>query len=212
MSQFHSGQRDLQDRFDSRRLADRLEQTVIHDLITPDDRNFIESREFFFLASVDPHGQPTCSFKGGAPGFVTVVDEKTLAFPCYDGNGMFMSMGNLRVCPQLGLLFIDFERPNRLRVNGRARIDLEDPLMRHYHEAQFIVRVDVAQVFPNCPRYIPRMQRVDASPHLPEAGRETPVAQWKQIDFLRDVLPACDQPRVAELPSITIEEFLSTLR
>lgn len=212
MSQFHSGQRDLQDRFDSRRLADRLEQTVIHDRITPDDRSFIESREFFFLASVDPQGQPTCSFKGGAPGFVTVVDETTLAFPCYDGNGMFMSMGNLLVRPQLGLLFIDFERPNRLRVNGSARIDLEDPLMARYHEAQFIVRVDVAQVFPNCPRYIPRMQRVEAPPHLPQAGRDTPVAQWKQIDFIRDVLPAVDRPRVADLPSITIEEFLAGLR
>lgn len=212
MSMFHDGQRSLQDKFDSRRLADRLEQTIIHDTITPDDAAFIASRDFFFLATVDGSGQPQCSFKGGAPGFVKVIDEQTIAFPCYDGNGMFMSMGNLLANPQLGLLFIDFEKPNRLRLNGTASILDDDPLLRDYHEAQFVVRVTVKQLFPNCPRYVPRLARVETSPYVPQAGCETPFANWKQIDFIRDALPAKDLAVAEQLPAITIEDFVASIK
>lgn len=212
MSMFHEGQRSLQDQFDSRRLADRLEETIIHDRITPEDAAFITGRDFFFLATVDGSGQPQCSYKGGAPGFVKVVDEQTIAFPSYDGNGMFMSMGNLLANPQLGLLFIDFETPNRLRLNGVATIVENDPLLADYHEAQFIVRITVKQLFPNCPRYIPRFSRVEASPYVPQAGCETPFANWKQIDFIRDALPADDLKAVEQLPAITIEDFVASIK
>jgi predicted pyridoxine 5'-phosphate oxidase superfamily flavin-nucleotide-binding protein len=212
MTIYHEEQRRLQDQFDSRRLADRLESTIVHDVVTPDDAAFITSRDFFFLATVDGQGQPACSFKGGPTGFVRVVDEKTIAFPSYDGNGMFLSMGNLLANPRVGLLFIDFEKPNRLRLNGRASIVANDPLLADYAEAQFVIRVAVAQLFPNCPRYIPRLARVEASPHIPEAGRETPFAAWKQIDFLRDALPAEDLSKVADMPVITIEDFIATIK
>jgi predicted pyridoxine 5'-phosphate oxidase superfamily flavin-nucleotide-binding protein len=211
MSSFHEGQRSLQDKFDSRRLADRLDETILHDVITPDEAAFITSLDFFFLATVDGHGQPQCSFKGGPPGFVKVLDEKTVAFPCYDGNGMFMSMGNLLANPQLGLLFIDFEKPNRLRLNGTASILDNDPLLADYLEAQFVVRVTVKQLFPNCPRYIPRFSRVEASPYVPRAGCETPFANWKQIDFIRDALPGKDLQKVGQLPTITIEDFIASI-
>ena len=211
MSSFHQGQRSLQDKFDSRRLADRLEQTIVHDVITADEAAFIASRDFFFLSTVDGEGQPQCSFKGGPAGFVKVIDERTVAFPCYDGNGMFMSMGNLLANPKLGLLFIDFEKPNRLRLNGTASIIENDPLLGEYHEAQFVVRVAVRQLFPNCPRYIPRFSRVEASPHIPRAGRETPFANWKQIDFIRDSLPGKDLKQVEQLPTITIEDFIASI-
>src|SRR5205085_6437651 len=148
--------RALQDAFDTRRLADRLAEVKVHDRFTADDRSFIESRDMFFLASVDATGQPTCSYKGGDPGFVTVVDETTLAFPNYDGNGMYLSMGNLLVNPQVGLLFIDFQGnpPRRLRINGTASIAQDDPLIGEWERAQFVVRVHTTEVFPNCPRYI----------------------------------------------------------
>src|SRR5205085_3241580 len=110
--------RALQDAFDTRRLADRLAEVKVHDRFTADDRSFIESRDMFFLASVDATGQPTCSYKGGDPGFVTVVDETTLAFPNYDGNGMYLSMGNVAETHAVGILFIDFENRRRLRVEG----------------------------------------------------------------------------------------------
>ena len=138
---YHDGNRRLQDRFDTRRLADRIEERILRDTFDDDDRAFIESRDMFFLATADEHGMPQCSYKGGDPGFVRVVDERTLAFPSYDGNGMYLSLGNLLVNPQVGILFIDFASPKRLRVNGIASIDDDDPLLAEYAEAQLVVRV-----------------------------------------------------------------------
>jgi len=112
-------------------------------------------------------------FKGYPAGFIRVIDEHTVAFPCYGGNGVFLSMGNLLASPQLGLLFIDFENPNRLRLNGTAGILENDPLLADYHEAQFPVRVTVKQMLSNCSRFIPRFARVSTSPDLLGPGRET---------------------------------------
>ena len=148
---YHDGNRELQDRFDTRRLADRLEERILRDTFDDDDRAFIEARDMFFLATADEHGMPQCSYKGGEPGFVRVVDEHTLAFPSYDGNGMYLSLGNLLVNPQVGILFIDFARPKRLRVNGIASIDDDDPLLAEYAEAQLIVRVRARDVLPTAP-------------------------------------------------------------
>ena len=148
---YHDGNRQLQDRFDTRRLADRIEERIRHDRFDDDDRAFIESRDMFFLATADEHGMPQCSYKGGEPGFVRVVDEHTLAFPSYDGNGTYLSLGNLLRNPQVGILFIDFTRPKRLRVNGIASIDDRDPLLGDYAEAQLIVRVRATDVLPELP-------------------------------------------------------------
>src|SRR5215208_2257324 len=131
---YHEGSRTLQDRFDTRRLADRLEQVKGHERFTPEDRAFIERLDMFFLATCDAGGQPTCSYKGGDPGFVRVVDERTLAFPNYDGNGMYLSMGNLAINPAVGLLFIDFERQRRMRVDGTAAVVASDELLAVYPE------------------------------------------------------------------------------
>lgn len=189
---YRSGARALQDAHDTRRLADRLQERFLDDAsIGPEDRAFIEARDMFFLATADADGRPQCSYKGGAPGFVRVLDAHTIAFPCYDGNGMFLSMGNVLDNPHVGLLFIDFaaERPSRLRLNGTASIDREDPLLADYPEAQFVVRVRATAVFPNCPRYIHRMTPVEPSPYVPKAGCDTPVPAWKRADWARDVLP-----------------------
>jgi predicted pyridoxine 5'-phosphate oxidase superfamily flavin-nucleotide-binding protein len=192
---YHQGSRELQDRFDTRRLADRIEQRLVVDRIGDADKAFIESLDMFFLATTDEAGQPSCSYKGGEPGFVRVVDPVTLAFPNYDGNGMFLSMGNVVRHPRVGMLFIDFERQRRLRLSGEASISTDDPLMSDFAEAQFIVRVAVAHVFPNCPRYIHRYQRVERSSFVPKAGCETPVPNWKKNDWATDVLPEKDPAR-----------------
>ena len=133
---YHAGMRALQDRFDTRRLADRLEEKLAHRVFSDEDRAFIESRSLFFLSTADADGQPDCSYKGGAPGFVRVTGDGELAFPHYDGNGMFRSLGNLLVNPAVALLFVDFERPNRLRVNGRASIADDDPLRASFPTAR----------------------------------------------------------------------------
>lgn len=189
---FHAQQIALQERFDTRRLADRLQETIIQSVISPEDQAYIASMNMFFLATVDDKGQAHCSYKGGHKGFVRVIDEKTLAFPLYDGNGMYMSAGNVLVNPNVGLLFVDFERQSRLRVNGVASIDPEDPLMADYPEAQMIVRVSVRETFPNCPRYIHKMQLIEESAFIPKAGCTTPQPPWKSLALVADVLPARD--------------------
>jgi uncharacterized protein len=193
-STYHGGSRRLQDRFDTRRLADRIAERLVRSTIGSDERAFIERMDMFFLATADAEGRPQCSYKGGDPGFVRVLDERTLAFPSYDGNGMHLSMGNLTVNPHVGLLFIDFrsKRPSRLRVNGVASIDERDPLLAAYPKAQLVARVRATQVFPNCPRYIHRMQLVERSRFVPRRDREPPVPDWKRAEWACDVLPKGD--------------------
>ena len=189
---YHDGNRRLQDRFDSRRLADRLEEVKVRDHIDDGDRAFIESLDMFFLATADAQGRPNCSYKGGDPGFVRVLDPHTLAFPGYDGNGMFLSLGNALVNPEVGLLFICFERRRRLRLNGTASVSLDDPLLPTWPEAKQVVRVRAREVFPNCPRYIHRYELVERSRFVPRPQEETPVPDWKRTDWASDVLPAGD--------------------
>jgi uncharacterized protein len=189
---FHDGSRQLQDRFDTRRLADRLEDRIVGDTIGDDQRRFIESLDCFFLATADEEGRPSCSYKGGDPGFIRVLDDHTIAFPCYDGNGMYLSMGNVLVNPEVGMLMIDFERGNRMRINGTANVSLDDPLAADFEGAQFVVRVTVREVFPNCPRYIHRRTLVERSAFVPRDGCDTPVPDWKRSKLARDFLPAGD--------------------
>jgi uncharacterized protein len=189
MGFYHDGSRRLQDRFDTRRLADRLEDVKVRATIDDGDRTFIESMDMFFLATADEHGRPNCSYKGGEPGFVRVLDERTLAFPSYDGNGMFVSAGNMLVNPEVGLLFISFERRRRLRLNGTASVDPDDELLPTWPGALLVVRVHAREVFPNCPRYIHRYALVERSHYVPRAGDEAPVPDWKRADWARDVLP-----------------------
>ena len=186
---YNPSSRALQDRFDTRRLADRLEQVTLHTAFTANDKAFIERASLFFLATADAQGAPDCSYKGGMPGFVRVLDETHLAFPDYDGNGMFRSLGNILENPQVGLLFIDFERQSRLRVNGTASLSDDDPLLKTFSGAQLIVRVHAERIFPNCPRYIPKMQLLEPSVYAPRPGHEPPEPAWKANPAFRDALP-----------------------
>jgi hypothetical protein len=194
---YHEGNRRLQDRFDTRRLADRIEDRLRRDRFDDHDRAFIESRDMFFLATADEHGMPQCSYKGGDPGFVRVVDERTLAFPSYDGNGTFLSLGNLLVNPQVGILFVDFSSPRRLRVNGRASVEYRDPLLDEYPGAQLLVHVRATDVLPNCSRYVHRLELVERSRFVPHEGVAPPVPDWKRREWSHDALPE-DHPARGE--------------
>jgi predicted pyridoxine 5'-phosphate oxidase superfamily flavin-nucleotide-binding protein len=188
---YHEGNRRLQDTFDSRRIADRLEEKLTRNAFTADDKTFIESAIYFFIATADAQGRPDCSFKGGTRGFVRITAPSELAFPDYDGNGMFKSLGNLLVNANVGLLFIDMhEKPRRLRVNGVARVLRQDPLLEQAVGAQMIVRVEARAIFPNCPRYIPKLQLVEPSMYVPQPGREPVEPAWKgSADFKDYVHP-----------------------
>jgi predicted pyridoxine 5'-phosphate oxidase superfamily flavin-nucleotide-binding protein len=197
--------RALQDCQDSRRLADRLDDIIVACEIDDEKKVFIESRDLFFLTTVDHRGYPTCSYKGGAPGFVRVPDAKTLIFPSFDGNGMYLSMGNIIANNKVGLLFIDFETPHRIRLHGIATIDRNDPLQEEIVGAEMMVRVAVTEVFVNCPRYIHTYQRVKPSPYVP--GGDNPLApQWKRINAVQDVLPERDRGVAEQLGGVITPE------
>ncbi len=182
------------------------------DEISKEDQLFIEGRDMFFLSTVDEEGRPTVSYKGGDPGFVKVVNKNTIAFPDYDGNGMFYSLGNIASSAYVGMLFINFEKPERLRVQGTATVSDDDPLIDEYKEVKFMVRVKVDAVWINCPRYVHRMQKVKESRYVPREDSQTPLAGWKRIDIVQSVLPARDKGRAEkEGGTITVEEWFAMI-
>lgn len=191
---YHDGMRQLQDARETRPLADRLEQVTVHTAFSEEDRALIERSPMFFIATADAQGNPDCSYKGGLPGFVRVIDGNTLVIPDYDGNGMYRSWGNVLVNPRVGLMFIDFENQTRIRVNGMAQVSENDPLRAEFPGSVFIIRVTATRIFPNCPRYIHKMQLVEYSEFAPRPEHSPPVPEWKTFDVFRDSLPSRDRP------------------
>jgi len=195
MSSYHEGHRRLQDHFDARRIADRLEAVTYRAALSERDRELVRSADMFFLATADAAGNPDCSYKGGDPGFVRVLSDTELAWPDYDGNGQFRSLGNLLVNPAVALLLIDWTRPTRLRIHGRARLSFDDPALATMPGAQLLVTVSIDRVFPNCPRYIHTMERVKRSPYVPGGEEPPPVPGWKCDERFADALPAPSRHR-----------------
>jgi len=206
---YSESHRVLQEQFDTVRLADRVVDAVVRPELPAETKAFIESRDMFFLTTIDHRGYPTCSYKGGAPGFVRVMDSATIAFPSYNGNGMFLSMGNINGNNKIGLLFMDFETPHRVRVHGVASIDQNDPLLTEFSGAELVVRVAVTETFINCPRYVHQYQRLQTSKYAPQAGCDAPPApQWKRIDMIQDALPERERGVAEKLGgTITFEEY-----
>ena len=192
---YDPGSRALQDRYDTRRLADKLHDMFRSRWTLEEVRPFLEAAPMFFLATADQAGHPQCSYKGGAPGFVQILAPMELCFPNYDGNGMYLSTGNIMDNASVQLLFIDFEQPNRVRVSGQATISDDPALVGRYPGAQFAVHVAVTDVFPNCPRYIHRAPSHELSPNVPDAAGDAPIAEWKCMPVFNDVLAAGDPAR-----------------
>jgi len=196
---------EIQERYGQRALADRTAQAIVHTEFTEQDRAFISARDFFFLSSVAPDGHPTVSYKGGPPGFVK-IENNELVFPCYDGNGMFLSMGNIAADPKVGLLFMDFERPRRLRVQGLARLD-ESSARVSFPGALFLVRIAPLQIFVNCPRYVHKYSRVETSKYVPQQDGTAPLAQWKRLNVVHDTLSPKDRAEAERMGFISLEEY-----
>ncbi|MDD2832959.1 MAG: pyridoxamine 5'-phosphate oxidase family protein [Methylotenera sp.] len=204
--------RKLQDEFGTRNMADRVEALVCRTEFDDDVKAFIESAEMFFLSTIDHQGRPTVSYKGGEAGFVKVIDSSTLIFPSYDGNGMFFSMGNISQNANVGLLFISFTAPDRRRVQGTASISKDPALLAHYKEADFVVTVKLSEYWVNCPRYIPKLEKVRDSRYVPRADCETPLAEWKRLDLVQDVISASDLKKVQQQGTIQIEEWVGKIK
>jgi hypothetical protein len=187
-SLYSAKHRELQEEFNTTKLADLLDNGWIHEKISDDEKNFINTRDMFFLSTVDPNGMPTVSYKGGPTGFVKVLDESTLVFPGFDGNGMFYSVGNIESQGKIGMLFIDFETPHRVRVQGKAKLVREHPLLAEYTEAKYLILVEVTKIWVNCPRYIHKYKKLDQSKYVPEPCKVTPIPAWKRLDIVQDAI------------------------
>lgn len=168
---FHWGERKAQQQWATESIWDEArKERLLWDHIPLALHARLENIPFFFLATSNSDGHCDCSFKGGGPGLIKVIDEYHFAFPDFDGNGAFMSLGNILTNPQVGCLFIDFEDGARLRVNGRASIHEDDELMVLFPTANRVVRVAVEQVVPNCAQHIPRL--INADMNTDTAGEE----------------------------------------
>jgi len=194
MAMFNEGNRTLQDRYGGRAVADKIVELVEAPTISDDFKDFIESLPFFFLAT-SAGDNTDCSFKGGDPGFVRVTAPDQLIFPDYDGNRMYKSLGNITENPNVGLLFMRFGAEEgqgalylRVRVNGKATVHDKHPALDTYPGAKRIVEVAVTHVFPNCPRYIPEMEMVAPSRHIPQVDQEQPTPAWKEIPPIAEIL------------------------
>ncbi len=205
---FYTGaQRALQEAQGATKLAETVAGAIVWDEVAGPAADFIASRDFFFLSTVDGFGRPTVSYKGGPEGMVRIADPKTLLFPAYDGNGMFLSLGNIVETGKIGMLFIDFETPNRVRVQGDATIDENDQELTRWPGAKMVVRVAVERCFLNCARYIHRHQRVETSRYVPAPDGAQPHPSWKRIDFVQDALPEADRERTRAAGTITMEDY-----
>lgn len=190
---YGEGSRSLQDEFDSRRLADRLAEVTLHTELDEGDIALVADQAAVWVSTVDADGWPDVSYKGGAPGFVEVVDPRTLRLPIYNGNGMWRTLGNIRDNGRVALLFVDQQRPWRMRVHGTGVVSTDPSDTDAFLEAEAVLTIDVARVFPNCGRYIHREGEI--SPYVPQSGRATPIPDWKRLPVLREVLPADDPAR-----------------
>ena len=204
--------RNLQDQFDSRKLADRLNDSIVKKEFDTDAKKFIETRDMFFLSTINHKNMPTVSYKGGNPGFVKVINSKTLVFPSFDGNGMFMSMGNIKENKNVGLLFIAFDKPHRLRVHGKASISKDKNLLKDFKEAELVVKIKLENYWQNCPRYIHKYVKIDESKYVPKKNLQTPLAGWKKTDLVQDVLPEKDKKRVKKKDIIGISEWIEKVK
>jgi uncharacterized protein len=204
--------RSLQTQFGTTKMADRIAELASHVEFNDDAKGFIEHSEMFFLTTINDKGEPTVSYKGGDVGFVKVLDSTTLIFPSYDGNGMFLSMGNINGNPKIGMLFISFETPHRIRVQGTASVSQDPKLLAHYKEADFVVTVKLSELWQNCPRYIPKYEKVRDSRYVPRADCETPLAEWKRVDLLQDVLPPDDLAKAQAKGTIDIVEWIGKIQ
>lgn len=203
---YTDSQRKLQNDNGNEKLAVAVVHAIVRDELEEIHQEYIESRDYFFLSTVNAEGEPSVSYKGGAPGFVHVEGTNSLIFPNYDGNGMWLSMGNIDEAAQVGLLFMDFVTPWRIRVQGKATLSKDPELMARYPGSNMVVKVDVTRVFQNCARYIHKHTRVETSQYVPDKTGNQPFPAWKRIDAIQDFLHEKDQGKAEQEGGLITEE------
>ena len=206
--------RKLQREHQTEKLANAVINAIVFEELIPDMAGFISSRDYFFLSTVDEHGEPSVSYKGGRVGVAHVVNPKKIVFPSFNGNGMFFSAGNISMTGKVGLLFIDMCTPARVRVQGTARLSHDEDYMRLFPGAEFVIEVAVEKAFFNCARYVHKHERIEAvDKYVPDDEGKQPLPAWKRIDHLQEALPPEDIGRAAENGgTITDDEYMSMVK
>lgn len=211
---YTDAQRKLQNENGNEKLAVAVVHAIVRDELEELHIDYINTRDYFFLSTVSADGEPTVSYKGGPKGFVQVVGPNKLVYPNYDGNGMWLSLGNIDEACKVGMLFMDFETPWRMRVQGEARLSRAPELIKLFPGCNMVVEIDVTRVFQNCARYVHKHKRVEPhSRYVPNEKGEQPFPAWKRIDAIQDFLHERDQGRAAdEGGTITEEQYMDKVR
>jgi predicted pyridoxine 5'-phosphate oxidase superfamily flavin-nucleotide-binding protein len=174
------GEHELQEKWNSTPRAHAFYRHQVRDYLNPSMQAFVTKQEMMFVGTADRRGEADTSFRAGLAGFVRVLDEKTLAYPEYRGNGVMSSLGNIFENPHVALLFVDFNEKIGLHVNGRARIIENDEFLRNASASEPVredippatgrglerwVVVSVAEAYIHCSKHIPRMRKIDEEIH-----------------------------------------------
>lgn len=175
------GEHQLQEELGTTRRARTFYKQQMLDCLNPSMQEFISSQQMVFLASSDSKGECDCSFRMGLPGFVHVLDDKTLAYPEYRGNGVLASLGNIRENPHIGMVFIDFfESTIGLHVNGKAEIVKDKELLKKDNLTEDIrndirntggrkpecwVMVQIDEAYIHCSKHIPLLKNMNKEIH-----------------------------------------------
>jgi len=182
----------VQARKGSRRAYGRLEERGAWDTrITPDLAEFITAQTSVFLATANTEGQPYIQHRGGPPGFLHVLDDKTIGFCDFAGNRQYITQGNLADNPKAHLFLIDYAQRRRVKIWGEARVvegdaELTAKLMPEGYKARAeqTILFTVTAWDANCPQYIPqRFEAADVTAALAQRDQriETLEAQLKRL-------------------------------
>ncbi|WP_017609634.1 pyridoxamine 5'-phosphate oxidase family protein [Nocardiopsis xinjiangensis] len=164
------GERHVQNVLGTSERASRFYRDQMLNHLNPAMRDFVSEQEMLFIATSDSRGECDSSFRSGPPGFVHIIDDRTLAYPEYRGNGVFASAGNIAQNPHIGLMFLDFSRHRiGLHVNGRARLMEDERLRAHVpdlplpqipgQKALMWIMVEVEEAYIHCRKHIPQMHK-----------------------------------------------------
>jgi uncharacterized protein len=172
-----SGEQRAQQRFGTSTRAAAFYANQMLDHLNPLMQQFIARQEMAFIATADATGHCDCSFRAGTPGFVHVLDEKTLAYPEYRGNGVLANVGNILENPQIGMIFLDYYQSTvGLHVNGTARVLNPDGLtsfpnlpagmveasrVKGGRRPEAWIVIDVEEAYIHCSKHVPLMKRQD---------------------------------------------------
>ena len=189
---FHVGMREFQDFFDGRRTAEAIEKNRKHYEFWDDEKKLIKNSSFFFIAS-SWNGYIDCNIKSGDPGFVKIIEKGIIEYPEYDGNSMYRTAGNISKNPNVALLFVNFDgKSRRIRINGQATIHNDNKSLESHFGAKFVVRIS-CEIYPNCNRYVPNLEKNKLSIYTPRKGKGVPpVPEWKERDYIKNILPRND--------------------